>query len=566
MEQLQLRRVGDDAVMLDCADPGEALSLYRALLAAQQERALEVDELVHGAQTVLVRGGLAGAPRLIADALDELLSGAGSADASPPEPPLTIMPVRYGGEDLAEVASFVGMSVEQVIRRHASREYTVAFIGYSPGFAYLTGGAPELVVPRRATPRQRVPKGAVAMAGHYSAVYPREGPGGWQVIGQTDYPMWDLSRAQPAALLPGGRVRFEPTRDRVEIGEAEAIAATRAGALAAAEPSAAAPARRTPLARADGLVPPGAGLRIIDPGLQTLPQDGGRPGLSGQGIGYAGAADRQSLRRANGLVGNAELEAALELSMGGFRAEALGTLVLALSGAPRNGRITGPLGERPAPHDRAFRLNQGEQLRLGDPLRGMRTILAMRGGALLPVVLGSRSRDTLAGVGPAPLAEGDVILAGAAPRNATGAPVPAGEPLPGEGDEVRLTISFGPRAEWFGEEGRERLLGQSWLVTPRSDRVGVRLQGEALVRHEAFRDRELPSEGLVVGSIQVPPDGQPVLFLADHPTTGGYPVIAVVSTRHLGLIAQLPPGSRVSFVPESNSAPAEITLRRKNQR
>jgi KipI family sensor histidine kinase inhibitor len=118
------------------------------------------------------------------------------------------IPVVYDGPDLAEVGELTGLSPEEVVRAHCEQTWWVAFAGFAPGFAYLTGGDPRLVVPRRVSPRTRVPEGAVALAAGYSAVYPRASPGGWQLIGLTTARMWDLAADPPALLRPGGRVRF----------------------------------------------------------------------------------------------------------------------------------------------------------------------------------------------------------------------------------------------------------------------------------------------------------------------------------------------------------------------
>ncbi|MCP3426914.1 urea amidolyase family protein [Rothia sp. AR01] len=497
-----------------------------------------------------------------------MLSGPGTAGprAGAPE---TVIPVRYDGEDLAEVAALTGLSPEEVVARHVAPRYTVAFTGFAPGFAYLSGGDTALTVPRRSTPRPRIPAGSVGLAGAFSGVYPRESPGGWQLIGRTGHRMWDLGREQPAALLPGAAVRFEAVREAVEVDDAGAGAAAQDRTQTEAQSQDRTEARdntqtgtqdrnRAPTQTAQESADPGATpvLEILDPGLQTLIQDAGRPGLTALGVSASGAADRGALARANRLAGNPEDAAALELGFGAFEARGVGpgASVLALAGAPREGRITGPFGTRRAPAGRAFRLDPGELLRLEAPARGLRTVLAVRGGVAAGRTLGSRSADTLAGLGPAPLAEGDVVRAGAPGRAPVGLPEPDPAELPAPGEEARLRVVPGPREEWFGAEGLRALWETAWEVTPRSDRVGVRLAGDPLTRTPEHRERELPSEGLATGAIQVPADGQPVLFLADRPLTGGYPVIGVVCEADLGLAAQLPPGARVRFEP---LAPAE---------
>jgi biotin-dependent carboxylase-like uncharacterized protein len=198
---------------------------------------------------------------------------------------------------------------------------------------------------------------------------------------------------------------------------------------------------------------------------------------------------------------------------------------------------------RQVPMATAFALLDGEVLTLGAPERGFRTYLAIRGGVDIQPVLGSRSTDTMSGIGPAPLAAGGAIKAGkVTSSNVVGNPEIQPD-YPDTGVTV-LDIVPGPRDDWFDAAAMDSLCSQDWTVTPRSNRVGMRLDGEPL---ERSRKGELASEGTVAGALQVPPEGQPVLFLADHPITGGYPVVAVVVDHQLDLAAQVPIGGRLRF-------------------
>lgn len=539
---------GSDAVLLECGTLEQTLRVFASLAAARDRGALDVAELVPAAETVLVSGGEARDPRALHTKLRRLLATSESTGPHINSGTETVIPVHYEGEDLDEVAELTGMSIEQVIQRHVTALYTVAFTGFAPGFAYLSGGDPLLEVPRRATPRPRILPGSVGLAGPFSGVYPRESPGGWQIIGHTEHRMWDLARERPAALLAGERVRFVAARERVSVASAAAMSTAAANSAVAIANSA-----------GDTDANGSAVLRVIDAGLQTLIEDAGRCGVAGMGVGESGTSIRRAYEQANRLVGNRPGAATLELSHGGFAVEAIGTAVLAVAGAPRDGRITGPLGTRNVPKGRAFRLSIGERLTLGAPTRGLRTALAIRGGIAATPVLGSRSRDTLARLGPVPVAAGDAI------HVANEAILPVGTPesselpavkLPTAGEETTLRVILGPRDNWFDTASLERFTAQSWEVTPRSDRVGVRLAGDALTRTADFDGKELPSEGMVLGAIQIPPDGQPVLFLADRPLTGGYPVIAVVHDDDTELAAQLAPESRVRFVPFRDGDPA----------
>jgi biotin-dependent carboxylase-like uncharacterized protein len=282
------------------------------------------------------------------------------------------------------------------------------------------------------------------------------------------------------------------------------------------------------------------GIRIDATGPLMLVQDLGRPGFASLGVPSSGALDRPALLAANRLVGNAETDAALEILLGGARITALEPHWVAITGAAGAATSAG----RPAPLYTAFLLDAGESLELGQAEYGVRYYLAVAGGFTVPPVLGSRSTDVLSGLGPAAIAAGDVLPVGAPIGTVPSIPaVFTSPPAPGE---VDLHVLPGPRLDWFSPYAWDSLIAQTWTVNQDSNRVGLRLDGEPL---ERWRDQELPSEGMVSGALQVPPSGLPILFLADHPTTGGYPVIGVVAEHDLALAAQLRPGQPVRFMP-----------------
>ena len=281
-------------------------------------------------------------------------------------------------------------------------------------------------------------------------------------------------------------------------------------------------------------------------GALTTVQDLGRPGSAHLGVTRSGAADRGSLRLANRLVGNRDTAAAFEVTLGGFALTTLVAVTVAVTGASCPIQVDG----RSAASNAPLSLGPGSVVELGTATRGLRAYVAVRGGLDVPLVLGSRSSDTLAGLGPRPIAAGDVVALGAVPGWQSGrvphvdvAPVPA---LPAPSEPVSLRVVPGPRVDWL--TGGLTSVCTTWVVQPDSDRVAVRLRdapgGAVLGR----RVDELPSEGLVRGAVQLPPSGQPVVFLADHPVTGGYPVVAVLRDVDVDLAAQLRPGQPVRLV------------------
>ncbi|WP_199433966.1 biotin-dependent carboxyltransferase family protein [Qaidamihabitans albus] len=280
------------------------------------------------------------------------------------------------------------------------------------------------------------------------------------------------------------------------------------------------------------------GLEVLEAGPLSTVQDLGRSGFAGIGVGMSGAADRSSLRLANRLAGNDEAAAAVEVTLGGFAARALRPLTVVVTGAP----CPVTVGGRGAAPNALVHVPAGAVLRLGTPERGLRSYVAVRGGVTVAPVLGSRATDLLSGLGPEPLCPGTVLPVG---------PVPARWPSVGfapvaplAADELVLTVVPGPRHDWFTERALGTLLAEPYTVTSESNRIGIRLDGPALDRR---RDDELPSEGMVAGALQVPPASRPTLFLADHPVTGGYPVIAVVVAADVDKAAQARPGLRLRF-------------------
>jgi biotin-dependent carboxylase-like uncharacterized protein len=384
-----------------------------------------------------------------------------------------------------------------------------------PGFAYL-GMLPEsLATPRLDTPRARVPAGSVAIAGRQTAVYPVASPGGWNLIGRTSLRLFDPATKPPALILPGDRVRFAASEEPIE-----------------SPPPAPLPA-------------PGgsAAIEILDPGLLTTVQDAGRRGFRRLGVSWAGALDAPALRAANLLLGNDAEAAALECTLVGPTLRFLATTHFALSGADLGAVLQREdLGAWPVPTGARVLARAGNLLRFIARRSGCRAYLALAGGIAVPPVLGSRSTDLGAGFGGyagRALRAGDRLAVGPTPRRA---PLPREDPgvrAAAPTDPPRVRVVLGPQHEHLDSASLTRFLAEPYAVSAASDRVGFRLAGPRLNHCCAA---EIVSDGMAPGSIQVPPDGQPIVMLADGPTTGGYPKVATVVSADLPRLAQLVPG------------------------
>jgi biotin-dependent carboxylase-like uncharacterized protein len=269
----------------------------------------------------------------------------------------------------------------------------------------------------------------------------------------------------------------------------------------------------------------------------TTIQDLGRTGLGFLGVPSSGALDRGAFLRANRLVGNHPSCAAIETTYFGVSFIAGSECTVAVTGA----LCRVELNQRASSWGVPLALRPNDVLRIGAAQQGVRAYLAINGGIDGESYFGSSSTDLLSGVGPAPLAPNDVLMLG----NSHGhAPAIDLAPYLGPGEQPLLRVHLGPRSEYFNVQEQARFLGQRWQISSSSNRTALRLHGSNPL---SYQGPELPSEGIVTGAIQIPHDGQPIVFLADHPVTGGYPVLGTVCDLDLDHCAQLRPGSTVMF-------------------
>jgi KipI family sensor histidine kinase inhibitor len=463
----------------------------------------------------------------LARAIDSKLEG-GFAVREPKEHRIPVLYGGAGGPDLPELARRAGVPPDELAARHAARRYRVAFLGFAPGFGYLSplasGPESELVAggldaERRPTPRPRVPGGSLALAGGYTGIYPADGPGGWNLVGLAAARLFDPGSAAPALFSPGDEVRFEPQSP----AQFERARATIPNA--------------TPL-------PPLAGVpvfRTVKAGLSSVLCGAPIHGRGSQGVAPGGAMDSSALGFGNRILGNPADAVALELSLAGPGLEALEDCRIAIAGAPCIATLDG----RAIDSATSIRISKGSHLSLGPVREGVRSYLCLAGGFSVSAAPGIPPR----------ISEGEILFA------AAGARVPASSiPSPGARAPQRfrpspqrfrpasatadVRIVLGPQEDRFAAEAVGTLLASDYRVSSTSDRRGIRLEGPALSHRDGA---DIAPEATALGAIQVPADGQPIVLGPDRPVTGGYAKIATVIGADFPVMAQARPGSRVRF-------------------
>jgi biotin-dependent carboxylase-like uncharacterized protein len=485
---------GERAAYVDLGAGGDRAARTHALAAALRRAWPEADVVV-GAGTLAVVGA----------SVDDVRRFTAAPPAAVPAAPMHAHAIAaaYDGPDLDTVAETIGMQPGDVIAAHAGAEYVVELVGFLPGFAYLIAppGWP-LAVPRRPSPRPRVPAGSVGVAASFTAIYPSASPGGWNLIARVvDAVPFDPARDPPVLFAPGDRVRFVP------VGDAAPPVATEPGAPPA---------------------PRGPGLLVIAAPACATVQDCGRPGQLGRGIPPSGPLDAEGFAAANAAVGNSSGEAAIEIPLGTLEVEA------------RGGAVTISVDGEPA-----ARLAEGERFRVRETDRAVR-YLAVRGGVDVPVVLDARATLAAARLGGhqgRPLRRGDFVGVGdreaSSPAGAASVPAIDPEPVPD------LIVDPGPHRDRFPAGAYDALLAGPWRVSRLGDRAGVRLEGARVPREGP--DLALPVP-MIRGAIEITTDGTPIVLGPDHPTTGGYPVLAVLRASSQAALARRRPGASVRLV------------------
>ncbi len=449
------------------------------------------------------------------------------------------IPVDFDGPDMEGVAAELGIGPSEVVDLLVGADLRVAFLGFSPGFPYLVGLPAELAsIARHATPRTSVPTGSVAVAGGFAAIYPQPTPGGWRLLGRTDFPLFDPDTPPFALLRAGDRVRLRRQRGPIR--------------AAVGDEDIGSPGHRKPV-----VVAGPRAVEVVEPGLFSLVQDGGRGSLGAIGVPRAGPADPMAMALANRLVGNDDGDAALELTARGPTLRFETDAHLAVVGAAADAASVA-VDNRPVTDGTVVPVSAGQEVTIGTIGTGLRAYLAISGGIEIPVVAGSRSSDVLSGLGMGPLMIGDRLGLGA-PGRPHGLLTHTGGRSAAD-REWTVRVVAGPHR--FHPSSLEALVSSEWEVGGASNRIGLRLRSDSRVA--APSTGGIPSTGMVTGAIQVPPDGQPIILMPDHATVGGYPVIATVIAADRGHLGQVRPGDtvRLELVDMSEARRAQRDHRR----
>ncbi|MHB1711044.1 MAG: 5-oxoprolinase subunit B/C family protein [Acidimicrobiales bacterium] len=518
---------GDSAWLVEVETVDAALRLAKSVEEDLLHRMAPagIGDIVVGFRSVVVHvDPLVEEPERCRAWLADLDPGSGDPPDDIPPPVRRIdIPVIFDGADLDEVATIAGVPAEIVVDKITGADLLVAFLGFSPGFPYLVGLPAELAaIRRRPRPRLSVPRGSIAVAGGFAGLYPQSTPGGWMLIGRTSLTLFDPDTPPYARLRPGDRVRF---RNTGEIGSDPSYEHDVHGATAI----------RTPCRSGTFRF-----VEVIDPGLLSMVEDGGRSSVASLGVPRAGPADPDAMRLANRLVGNADADAVVEVTATGPTLCFTGDSRVAVVGSTGNA-VGVTLDGHSVGGGAVVPIRSGQVLRVGRVHRGLRAYIGIGGGIQIPAVMGSRSSDVLSGVGLGPLMVGD--------RLDLGRPGPARGFLTHSPSDVvspavsTIRVVSGPHR--CSQDELLRLLSIVWNIEGDSNRVGLLLS--ATTGLAPISPGGIGSAGMVTGAIQVPPDGRPIVLLPDHATVGGYPVIACVITADHAKLGQLRGEDRVRF-------------------
>ncbi|MBU3616882.1 urea amidolyase family protein [Polynucleobacter sp. JS-Polo-80-F4] len=440
--------------------------------------------------------------------------------------------------DLHDIAKACKLSIEETIRLHKNNLYTADILGFMPGFAYFSGLNPKLLLPRLPSPRSTVPKGSVAIAELQTAIYPRTTPGGWNLIGRSPNQMFDIQNHPPGLFMAGDQMQIQ----EITLDEFQKLDQKNT---------------HHEIIRALDKNNPQGSIEVLQSGTFTSIQDEPRLGFSHWAVGPGGACDLSSLHLANALVGNPIGMAAIEMTSSGPTLLFHQATCIAWVGADCDGIVNG----QRIPGNRPVWLAKGSTLKFLPFNSGFRVLLAIGGGLQLPEILGRSGSHISADIGPKRIEKGQALSLTnpLAPLKSTFfkslfkedhlpcytkwhvrspfTPLKAVTPV---------YCLAGPHLSFLSIKERELFWSTIWTVSNQSNRMGLRLQGEFKVKKDL---PNIPSQAITFGTVQFPPSHEPIVMLAEHQTTGGYPRLAEIIRSDMVKLAQVGPGEKIQFIP-----------------
>ena len=561
------QNLGDSCLLIDCSKTHSPIKtvhvLTHLLFANYPEWALDITP---GIDSLLIRLNFkqrtpAKVRELAKIAIDRLQQDFLPSLENPPQTKqqVHLMHICYDAQvapDLETSAAQCKLSTRELIDLHKHSVFTVDIVGFMPGFAYCSGLNPRLKLPRLKSPRAQVPAGSVAIAGLQTAIYPQSTPGGWNLIGQCPDRLFDVNRKPPGLFMPGDQVQIK----EISFAELKVIAA--ANGAAPTENLAATPNHQ--------LKPD---LEIIYAGTLTCIQDLPRYGLMHYAVSPGGAADQAALHLANALVGNSADTSALEITSIGpriiFHTEALIAWV--------GGICTVKINEQLTPGNRPVWVAAGSSVEFAEIQFGYRLILAIRGGIDTPTILGRKGSYLSADIGTKRLQKGSG-LALSKLTNTTIEPVlEALYKLPHNRRYPKWSINSpylanhkielidalpGLHLQQLNKKEQALFWQTIWTISPQSNRMGMRLLGHFVLKSPF---PEIASQGMMLGTVQLPASGEPIIMMAEHQTTGGYPRLAEVIRSAQTKLAQLKPGQQIRLNPVTLEEADAINLQADNE-
>lgn len=439
------------------------------------------------------------------------------------------------GLDLPGIAKACKLSIEELIRLHKESLYTADILGFMPGFAYFSGLNPQLQLPRLASPRPAVPKGSVAIAELQTAIYPRVTPGGWNIIGRSPNKLFDIDQNPPGLFMAGDQMQIE----EISLDEFHRLDQANVSKEVI-----------RPLDKNKS-----ASIEVLQAGTFSTIQDEPRSGLSHWAVGPGGACDIASLYLANALVGNPPETAAIEMTSTGPSLLFHETTCVAWVGASCEGMVN----SQRIPGNRPVWIPKGGTLKFSPLNPGLRSLLAIGGGLDLPETLGRSGSHISADIGPKRLEKGDQFIL-ANPK----APLKSSflkslyreddlpaypkwqirSPFLPSNSITHIRCLAGPHLSLLSAKEREIFWSSVWTVSNQSNRMGVRLQSDFKLKKDL---PNIPSQAIAFGTVQFPPSHEPIIMLAEHQTTGGYPRLAEVIRTDLIKLAQIKPGCKLQL-------------------